>query len=1103
MIIERNLSAYLVYAEDPVLRALEKITANQARIIFLVDSHGHLEGSLSDGDFRRWVATQDPVDLNRPALEAAHAQVRSAPVSTTPSEIATLFGAGIDHVPLVDERGRLVAVAINRDNEVRIGRFQVDKDSPALVISEIGINHQGSVDFAKELVDRSVDAGADVVKFQLRDMAALYRQGSGGSGGEDLGPQYTLDLLAKFNLTSDQLFQVFDHCADVGIEVMCTAWDPPSVDRLAEYGIPGFKVASADMTNHSLLRHMAQYGVPMVISTGMSTEAEIMETVELVRGTGASYALLHCQSTYPAPFKDVNLRYLERLAEIGQCPVGYSGHERGFHVPLAAVALGAKIIEKHFTTDRSLEGNDHKVSLLPGEFKEMVQRIRELEEALGNATPRGVSTGEMMNRVNLAKSLVAVRRIEVGDTIVRDLVDIKSPGRGLQPNALERLVGRTAMRAFDPGDFFYASDLGDAAPHGRQYDFKRPWGLPVRYHDIDTMTRDCIPDFLEFHFSYKDLEIEPAAVFEAYDGRLDTAYACHSPDLFAGDFILNLASEDDAHWERSIAELQQVIELTRSLRPYFRSDAPDPVVIASLGGLHQGRARARARARRHVRPGGRGPRPDRRLRRPPVRADPAAVPLVHGRPAVLQPLRRGRRHRRVGRALRPPAVPGRVALQAGRELQGPAVLRGHRPPRAVRRPPAPRGRHRRRRRRRPGRRRRDRLGAAGPSARRAGAGRRVHPRDLAGPRQRRRGLLDRPGAPGAVVLTAGVPTAVWAIPVSALGGVARHVLDTVRAGIPGWRLVVLCPPGPLVDEVRSAGGAVTAVPFGPDHGFVTSARSLRGTVDRLRPAVVHSHLSYADIVSAAATPRSVALVTTEHGIAADDSVYHGSAAKSALMARVHRTRLRRFDAVVAVSEATRRAMAAKWHPRQEVRVILNGVDPLPEPPAPRPGLRILSLARLSPEKRFADLVAAFALVARDHDEATLTLAGVGELEADLLRQVRALGLDDRVTLPGYVDAAGALAKADVLAMLSVWENCPYAVLDGLVHGTGVVAAAVGGMPEMLPEHCLVDPADHAATAALLVEQGRATDARPKIPAGWPTVADMAASIGEVYAGARR
>ena len=164
---------------------------------------------------------------------------------------------------------------------------------------------------------------------------------------------------------------------------MCTPWDPPSVDRLADYGVDGIKVASADMTNHTLLRHMATKGIPLVVSTGMATEAEIRETVDLLRSSGAGFALLHCQSTYPAPYKDVNLRYLERLAEIGQCPVGYSGHERGIHVPIAAVALGAKIVEKHFTTDRELEGNDHKVSLLPGEFAEMVQRVREVEDVAG------------------------------------------------------------------------------------------------------------------------------------------------------------------------------------------------------------------------------------------------------------------------------------------------------------------------------------------------------------------------------------------------------------------------------------------------------------------------------------------------------------------------------------------------------------------------------------------------------------------------------------------------------------------------------------------------------------------------------------------------
>ena len=354
-----------------------------------------------------------------------------------------------------------------------------------------------------------------------------------------------------------------------------------------------------------------------------------------------------------------------------------------------------------------------------------------------------------------------------------------------------------------------------------------------------------------------------------------------------------------------------------------------------------------------------------------------------------------------------------------------------------------------------------------------------------------------------MVLTTGRPTTVWAVPVSDLGGVARHVLDTVRTGIPGWRLVVLCPPGPLADAVRAAGGAVTEMPFGPGHGVPASIRSLRRTVDLLRPAVVHSHLSYADIVAAAAGLRAVALVTTEHGIAADDRVYHGYGATSALMARVHERRLRRFSGVIAVSEATREAMHAKWHPRQDVRVIANGVDPLPDAPGPEAGLRILSLARLAPEKRLADLVAAFALVAAEHPEASLTLAGSGPLETELRRQVADLGLGHRVSLPGYLDAGDALARTDVLALLSVFENCPYAVLDGLVHGAGCVAAPVGGIPEMLPDHCLVDPADHPAVAALLVEQGEQVGARPKVPSGWPTVADMTAAIGEVYAHATR
>src|SRR5690606_23552215 len=139
-------------------------------------------------------------------------------------------------------------------------------------------------------------------------------------------------------------------------------WDAPSVAALADYGIPALKIASADLTNHDLIADAAGRGLPLVLSTGMSRESEILETVALLRGQGAPFALLHCQSTYPAPYKDLNLAYLDRLAEIGQCVVGYSGHERGWHVPVAAVARGARIVEKHFTVDRGMEGNDHTVS---------------------------------------------------------------------------------------------------------------------------------------------------------------------------------------------------------------------------------------------------------------------------------------------------------------------------------------------------------------------------------------------------------------------------------------------------------------------------------------------------------------------------------------------------------------------------------------------------------------------------------------------------------------------------------------------------------------------------------------------------------------------
>ncbi|RLV47638.1 glycosyltransferase [Nocardioides mangrovicus] len=343
-----------------------------------------------------------------------------------------------------------------------------------------------------------------------------------------------------------------------------------------------------------------------------------------------------------------------------------------------------------------------------------------------------------------------------------------------------------------------------------------------------------------------------------------------------------------------------------------------------------------------------------------------------------------------------------------------------------------------------------------------------------------------------------VLNAVWAIPVGDVGGVARHAADVAGVGVPGWRLRFLVPDGPVVDLLRSRDADVVVGRFGPAHGLTASLAALRRA--SAGADLVHTHLAYADVVGALAKPRGGVLVTTEHGIADTDLVYHGSPARSRARAALHRLRLRRADLLLAVSQATLDVVRRKWRPPASLptHVVHNGVDPLPEPPA-EPGLHVASLARLAPEKRLRELVAGFAVLAARRPEARLTLAGVGPLHAELVEQVGRLGLTDRVDLPGFVDAASLLESVHVLAQLSVWENCSYSLLDAVVRGRGVVASAVGGNPEILPGRCLVDPADAAAVADALEAQGTQPEQRPTLLADWPDVAAMAKQVGEAYA----
>lgn len=352
-----------------------------------------------------------------------------------------------------------------------------------------------------------------------------------------------------------------------------------------------------------------------------------------------------------------------------------------------------------------------------------------------------------------------------------------------------------------------------------------------------------------------------------------------------------------------------------------------------------------------------------------------------------------------------------------------------------------------------------------------------------------------------MVLMSAARRALWVTPVSDLGGVARHVLDVGRVGLPGWELVALCPPGPLADRLAGAGVPTTVSRFGPAWGPATSVRALREAVARFEPAVVHTHLAFADVVAATLRRGRWALVSTEHGIAGVDALYHRTKASATTKALLHRWRVRRFDALIAVSEATRRAMVQKWKPNRSIRVIVNGIDAEPGTECagnPVTAVRVVALGRLAPEKRFDALLAAFAELRRYEPEATLTIAGEGPLRDSLLGLAARLGCGEAVRFPGFVDASRVLAESDVLAQLSYWENMSYSVLDAIAHGVGVVAAPVGGNPEVLPDQCLVDPSDPVAVAERLQRQARDHWARPSLPASWPTVAEMTAQIADVY-----
>ena len=322
-------------------------------------------------------------------------------------------------------------------------------DSPVFIIAEAGVNHNGSVEVAKKLVDVAVQSGANAIKFQTFKTENLVTKDARKASyqKQTTNVQETqLEMLKKLELNYEQHLEIADYCKNVGITFLSTPFDFESVDLLEQFQIPAYKISSGDLTNLPFLEYIARKNKPLILSTGMASLGEVEEAVDTIHTAGnQQLVLLHCTSNYPTVYPDVNLKAMLTLKNAFQLPVGYSDHTLGIEVPIAATALGACVIEKHFTLDRNLPGPDHRASLEPDQFKQMVIGIRNVEAALGDGIKRCRDTEANVKEV-ARKSIVAVRDLAKGEVLSRDVLGFKRPGTGLPPKFIEFLVGKKIKR---------------------------------------------------------------------------------------------------------------------------------------------------------------------------------------------------------------------------------------------------------------------------------------------------------------------------------------------------------------------------------------------------------------------------------------------------------------------------------------------------------------------------------------------------------------------------------------------------------------------------------------------------------------------------------
>lgn len=567
MLIDKNSESFDSYIIEPDLSVYDaylKMMSNREKTLIVADDGG-VYGSITSGDFKRKIS----YTINKELLEAS-----SFKLSDLWNENFYFLSdkdelnINCDHllVPVVNKKNILENLLVrgSPSSEIIIGNKIIGRNHPPIIIAEIGVNHDGNIDIAKNLIDQAKQSGSDFVKFQHRSLKDTYIESS--EGDSELSTESTIDHLKKVNLSIDELRLLFDYARSKKIEPICTPFDLSAFKEIMTLNPIAFKIASADLLNFSLVEEVAKTNLPLILSSGMHNEEEIISAINFTRLHNDKLILLHCVSSYPAEISSLNTRYIAHLRKITGCLVGYSSHDNGIAGSLSAVSLGACVIEKHITWNREAEGPDHNASSEFDEFATLCKMSSQIFKTLGpiNISEKKLSQGEIMNRSNLSKSLYASRKIKKGDIVSESDFLCKSPGVGIPCSSLKFITGKEVLDDIESNQPIFDSSffknnnpwmLTNSVP------INSKWGIPVRFRDVNYAIETFQPNFVEFHLTYSDLN------YKDYDSLniANCGAKVHAPELFAENFIIDMAINDKKVRDLSIEYMKRTVDTAHSI----------------------------------------------------------------------------------------------------------------------------------------------------------------------------------------------------------------------------------------------------------------------------------------------------------------------------------------------------------------------------------------------------------------------------------------------------------------------------------------------------------------------------------------------------------